>query len=80
MDVTYRWIKVEGQWEPARELADGSYMPIGDIVPLAARDVKVGPILVPPTKSLGKGKGTRPSAPSDAAADPVQPDAPMNPA
>lgn len=53
---TFRWIKVEGNWEPARELADGSFMPIGDIVPLAPRDVKVGPVIEPPPKIPSKDK------------------------
>ncbi|OYD83181.1 hypothetical protein CHT98_17445 (plasmid) [Azospirillum brasilense] len=47
----YRWIKVEGRWEPAQQLADGSYMPIGDIVPLSARSVKVGPVIEPPPRN-----------------------------
>ena len=61
----YRWIKVEGNWEPARELADGSFMPVGDIVPLSARDVKVGPVIDPPAKPTGKARNAATSTPPD---------------
>lgn len=47
----YRWIKVDGRWEPAQQLADGSFMPIGDIVTLPARSVKVGPVIEPPPRN-----------------------------
>ena len=56
----YRWIKVDGSWEPARELADGSFMPIGDLVPLSARDVKVGPVIEPPVQGARKSKDAEP--------------------
>lgn len=78
MNATYRWIKVEGSWEPARELADGSFMPIGDIVPVPARSVKVGPVIAPPVRP--RGKGAVPAAPSDPDDAPVPSGTPMNPA
>ncbi|MBP2292784.1 hypothetical protein [Azospirillum rugosum] len=80
---TYRWIKIDGVWEPAREQADGSFMPIGDIVPLAARDVKIGPVIEPPPRNAdrgAKGSGAVPSAPAGPDEGPASPDAPLNPA
>lgn len=80
---TYRWIKIDGVWEPAREQADGSFMPIGDLVPISPRDVKVGPVIEPPPRyadRAAKAKGAVPEAPAGPDDPPVPPDAPMNPA
>ncbi|MCW2240295.1 hypothetical protein [Azospirillum canadense] len=80
----FRWIKIDGAWEPAREQADGSFMPIGDIIPLPARDVKIGPVIEPPPRNADRGAakagGAVPSAPAgpDDALPP--PDSPLNPA